>query len=249
MNRATITAMKALRKAIRDKRALVFFDLEGTQFSHEMIEIGAYSVLLHDDLTVKNINQPFKRYVKAQNPVGRIVTDLTGITEKKLQDEGVLFPQAFSEFRHYIKKYEDRCIFVAFGNQDIKIIESSVYLNGDAGLSFSRLMKKNYLDFSAFISSYIKDEHGNPYSLANYLKLFSIPFEGQAHDAVADAYNLIELYKALLTKKDIVRSEYEKTLSRLHHLPSPIAMIVSKLKNGEIVTPTDFDKAVEDSLK
>ncbi len=241
--------MNALRKAIRDKKVLVFFDLEGTQLSHEMIEIGAYSVLLHDDLSIKNINEPFKRYVKAQSPVGKVVTELTGITDKKLHDEGVLFPKAFSEFEHYLKKYEDKCVFVAFGNQDIKIVETSVYLNGDAGLSFSRKMKKNYLDFSAFISGYIKDEHGNPYSLTNYLKLFSIPFEGHAHDAVADAYNLIELYKAFLTKKDIVREEYEKTLSRLHHLPRPIATIVSKLQNGETVTPEDFDKAVEDSLR
>lgn len=241
--------MNALRKAIKDKRVLIFFDLEGTQISHEMIEIGAYSVLLHDDLSIKNINQPFKRYVKAQNPIGNIVTNLTGITEKKLHEEGILFPQAFSEFRHYVKKYEDKCVFVAFGNQDIKIIETSVYLNGDAGLSFSRIMKKNYLDFSSFISAYIKDEHGNPYSLTNYLKLFSVPFEGHAHDAVADAYNLIELYKAFLSKKEVVREEYEKTLSRLHHLPAPIGAIIKKLQNGETVTPSFFDKAVEDSLK
>ncbi len=229
--------MKALRKAIRDKKILIFFDLEGTQFSHEVIEIGAYSVLLHDDLTVKNINQPFKRYVKPQEQVGKIVTELTGITDKKLHDEGFLFPN------------EDRCTFIAFGNQDIKIIENSVYLNGNAGIAFSRLIKKNYLDFSSFISSYIKDEHGNPYSLTNYLKIFNVPFSGRAHDAASDAYNLIELYKAFLAKKDIVREEYEKTLSRLSHLPKPIQLVMNKLQNGETVDPEFFDRAVEESLK
>jgi hypothetical protein len=36
--------MKALDKAICDKKVLIFVDLEGTQFTHEMIEIGAYAV-------------------------------------------------------------------------------------------------------------------------------------------------------------------------------------------------------------
>ncbi len=245
----TIAIVKALRKAIRDKRILIFFDLEGTQFSHEMIEIGAYSVLLHDDMSVKNINPPFKCYVKSQEQVGKIVTELTGITDKKLHDEGLLFPKAFSEFERYVKKYEDRCTFVAFGNQDIKIIQNSVYLNGNAGIAFSRIIKKNYLDFSSFISSYIKDEHGNPYSLTNYLKIFGVPFSGQAHDASNDAYNLIELYKAFLAKKEIVREEYEKTLSRLSHLPRPIQLVMNKLKNGESVSPVFFDEAVEESLR
>ncbi len=246
---ATISLVKALRKAIRDKKILVFFDLEGTQFSHEMIEIGAYSVLLHDDLTVKNINPPFKCYVKSQEQVGKIVTELTGITDKKLHDEGLLFPKAFSEFERYVRKYEDRCTFIAFGNQDIKIIQNSVYLNGNAGISFSRIIKKNYLDFSSFISSYIKDEKGNPYSLTNYLKIFGVPFAGHAHDAASDAYNLIELYKAFLSKKEIVREEYEKTLSRISHLPKPIQTVMNKLQSGESVSPEFFDKAVEDSLK
>lgn len=241
--------MNALRKALRDRRCIIFFDLEGTQFSHEVIEIGAYSVLLHDDLTVKRIHKPFKCYVKAKNHVGKVVTDLTGITDEKLKKEGLLFPEAISRFHQYMSKYEKKCVFLAFGNQDIKIIENSVYLNGDAGKAFARLIKQNYFDFSAFISNYIKDENGNAYSLKNYLKLFRVVFEGQAHDASSDAYNLIELYKAFLREKDLVREEYEKTLTRAKRLPAPIATIMRKLQEGSVITPEDFDRAVEDSLK
>lgn len=241
--------MKALRKAIRDKKVLIFFDLEGTQFTHEMIEIGAYSVLLHDDLSIKNINQPFKRYVKAKNPVGKIVTNLTGINDYKLQKEGLPFSNVINEFQHYVKKYEDKCTFITFGNHDLKIIEESVRLNNNIGISFFRQIRKNYLDFGTFISKYIKDKNGNQYSLTNYLKLFSVPFEGQAHDALADAYNLIELYRAFLTKKDIVRAEYEKTLSLFSHLPTPIAKVMKQIKDEGSATLDDFNVAVEDSLK
>lgn len=241
--------MNALRKALRDRRCLIFFDLEGTQFSHEVIEIGAYSVLLHEDLTVKRVHKPFNCYVKAKNHVGKVVTDLTGITDDKLKKEGLLFPEAISRFHQYMAKYEKKCVFVAFGNQDIKIIENSVYLNGDAGKNFARLIKQNYFDFSAFISNYIKDENGNALSLKNYLKLFKVIFEGQAHDASSDAYNLIELYKAFLREKDLVRNEYEKTLIRARRLPAPIAMMMNRLQEGLTITPADFDRAVEESLK
>lgn len=241
--------MKALRKAIRDKRVLVFFDLEGTQFTHEVIEIGAYYTLLHEDLSVKKIGKPFKVYVKPQNQIGPLVSELTGITDKKLHDEGVLFPTAISEFRKYVAKFNDKAIFVAFGNQDTKILENSVFYNGDIGLDFVRQIKKNYLDFSQFISNYIKDDNGNAYSLKNYLRLFQIPFEGQAHDAAADAYNLMELYRAFLKKKSLVREEYEKTLFRMRHLPAPINKVIEMLHDGKTVSPEDFDRVVEEALE
>jgi hypothetical protein len=68
-----IAVMKALRKAIKDKRVLVFVDLEGTQFTHEMIEIGAYVAYLDDDLHIKKHDKGFTTYVKATNPIGRVV--------------------------------------------------------------------------------------------------------------------------------------------------------------------------------
>lgn len=240
--------MKALEKALKDHRYLIFVDLEGTQFTHEMIEIGAYSVVLNDDLTIKNINEGFSRYVKAHNSVGRVVTKLTGISEKTLQDKGVLFPKAWEEFHHYVKKYLGKATFVTFGNHDLKIINETVYFNGDAGKDLAHEFNKNYLDYSAFISTYIKDEKNNPLSLTNYLKLFGVPFEGRAHDALADAYNLIDLYKAFLEKKDLVASYYEKTLSHLSHLPAPISFALRQLSAGKDVTADSYQEAIKKAL-
>ena len=45
--------MKILDRKLRKKRTLVFVDLEGTGFSHEMIEIGAYLATLNEDGTIK----------------------------------------------------------------------------------------------------------------------------------------------------------------------------------------------------
>lgn len=241
--------MKALEKAIRGKRNLVFFDLEGTGTAHEIIEIGAFNVSLHEDFSVKGISKGFTTYVKAHSPIGPVVTRLTGIDEETLKRKGVLFPAAWKAFEKFVGKNKGKCTYVAFGNQDLKIIENSIYFNGDYGVDFAREIHKNFLDFSAFVSIYVKDPNNNPLSLTNYLKLFGVPFEGQAHDAMSDAYNLVSLYNAFLSKHEIVESEYQKVLSRLSHLPSPIQKVLRKLNNGESVTPADYEKAIEEALK
>jgi inhibitor of KinA sporulation pathway (predicted exonuclease) len=241
--------MKALDKVLREKKYLIFVDLEGTQFTHEMIEIGAYAVALNPDGTVKKIAPGFQRYVKATNPIGPVVRNLTGIEEKTLKEKGISFPAAMSAFEEYLSKYRGKCLYVTFGNHDLCIINQSVYYSGDASKDFAHEINKNYLDFSDFISRYIKDDRGNPLSLTQYLELFKVPFEGRAHDALADAYNLIDLYSAFLSQKDIVEREYEKTLSHLNHLPTPIGTLIKKLNEGEAVTPEDWKKAVRGALE
>lgn len=241
--------MKALRKAIKDKKTLVFVDLEGTQFTHEMIEIGAYMAYLDDDLHIKKHEKGFTCYVKATNPIGHVVEEMTGIKESTLKNKGVSFPAAMTLFQKYLKKNKNDCIFITFGNQDLRIIGQSVYYSGDASKEFARTISKQYLDFSAFLSSYIKDNKGNPYSLTNYLKVFGVPFEGRAHDALTDALNLMDLYTAFLDHPDIVKEEYKKVLASLHHLPTPIGFVLKELNEGRTVTPESYEKAVEDSLK
>lgn len=240
--------MKALERIIKDRRALVFLDLEGTQFSHEMIEIGAYVCILNDDLSVKSVCPPYKSYVLAHHPIGSLVSKMTGINEKKLQDEGRDFTIVMSEFKHYVGKYWGRCLFVTFGSHDLRIINQSVLNAYKPDVEISRTINKNHFDFSAFLSQYIQDPNGNPLSLTNYLKVYEVPFEGQAHDALADAYNLIDLYKAFLSRNDINEREYKKSLSHLHHLPTPVSKVLKKLNEGKNILPEDWDKAVKESF-
>lgn len=241
--------MKALEKVIKDRRVLVFLDLEGTQISHEMIEIGAYSVLLNDDLTVKKILPGYRSYVKAHHPIGPVVVKMTGITEKMLVDKGRPFADVEKDFKKYVGKYWEKCLFVTFGCHDLRIVNQSVLNNPDASRDIAHQINKCDFDFSLFLSHYIQDQNSNPLSLGNYLKTFGVPFEGQAHDALADAYNLIDLYQAFLTHSAIVQAEYKKTLSHVSHLPTPIAKMVAKLNAGEAVSPAGWDQIIADSLK
>lgn len=243
--------MKALEKALKENRVLVFIDLEGTQYSHEMIEIGAYVAILKDDLTIKKFLKGYSTYVKAKHPVGHVVTKLTGITEKTLQDKGKPFPEVFKKFRGYVGKYWNKCKFVTFGNHDIRIINMSVE-NSPKDQELSELahtVNKNHFDMSVFLGQYIQDQNGNPLSLSNYLKTFGVPFEGVAHTALADAYNLMMLYKALLDNREIVEKEYKKALTHVHHMPKPVQLVIDKLNKGETVTPDDYDEAIREAVK
>ena len=241
--------MKTLENEIKGIRTLVFLDLEGTQFSHEMIEIGAYRVSLRDDLTIKKVHRPFKSYVKAKHGIGRVVTKLTGITEETLQKKGVPFRVVQQELKRYLGRDWSKCLFVTFGSHDLRIIMQSALSNLDSNADAAHYVVKHDFDLQDFIARYVKDDNGNPLSLTNYLKVYHIPFEGQAHDAETDAYNLMLLYKAFIANPAINEMEYKKTLSRLHHLPIPVQHILSKLTNGNSITPKDWDDEVKESFK
>jgi inhibitor of KinA sporulation pathway (predicted exonuclease) len=247
--RGKMVAVKALEKLIKDRRTLVFIDLEGTQLSHEMIEIGAYVVTLKDDLSVKKIYPPFKRYVKVHHPIGPVVIKMTGITQRLLDEKGEDFPDVEREFKRYVGRYWDKCLFVTFGNHDLRIVNQSVLNSYKADAEVAHQINRYDLDFSLFLQTYIQDPNGNPLSLTNYLKVFGVPFEGTAHDALADAYNLIDLYSAFLSKPEIVEKEYKKSLSHIHHMPPPINKVIQALNAGHSVTPEDWDAAIAESLK
>jgi hypothetical protein len=75
------------------------------------------------------------------------------------------------------------------------------------------------------------------------------PLKGKAHDALADAYNLIDLYKAFLAHPEIVEAEYKKVLAKMTHFPVPVIRVLQKLNKGETVTPDDYEKEIKESLK
>lgn len=248
-SRVTILAVKALEKIVKDRRALVFLDLEGTQLSHEMIEIGAYLATLNDDLSVKKIYPGFKNYVLATHPIGPVVVKMTGITERLLQKEGRKFSDVEKDFKHYVGRYWEKCLFVTFGSHDLRIVSQSALLSPDSDKNIAHNICHFDFDYSLFLSHYIQDANSNPLSLANYLKIFDVPFEGKAHDALVDAYNLIDLYTAFLKRPDITKKEYKKTLSHVNHAPAPINKIIAKLNTNETVTPAMWDNIIAESLK
>lgn len=232
--------MKKLQSLLKGHKHVVFMDFEGTQFSHEMIAIGAVLTTLDKNGNIKKYKKPFKMYVTAKNKIGRVVTNLTGITEATLQKEGVSFAKAMFEFKKYCGFSFKKASFITFGNHDMKILGQSLVYNIDAPREICSQIQKNYIDYLQFIQEFIKDESNNPYSLVNYVKHFNLKEAGDAHDPEVDAVNLAHLYQAFLDNKGIVLEDYLNTLSRTSHLPLPIQSAAKKLAKGEDVTAEEF---------
>ena len=240
--------MRKLEKILRGFRVLVFVDLEGTQFSHEVTEIGAYKVWIKEDLSIKKIGQPFRCYVKPKHPIGGLVSKMTGITEEKLAKEGVPFDEAQSLFRHYVGPDWPRTLFITYGNQDAYMMHRSLECAPEAREEDVKFFAHRNLDFSASLSNYVKDPKGNNLSLIHACEAFNVTLSGSSHDALNDARDLVSLYEAFLSKKEILKSFYLQSLS-LGRTSSPsIKKAAQKLTKGEDVTHEEFERWVEEEL-
>ena len=241
--------MKALDKHLNYVKTLCFLDLEGTQFSHEMIALGAVKVSIRKDGTIRKIHRGIYTLVKAKNKVGSVVTDLTGITDAQLKKDGISFRQTIDMLKKYMGRDYSKCKYVTFGSHDIRIISQSQAYNLDVKKEDVQILIKHNFDLSEFLSAYVKDENNNNYSLANFLKVFHLEFKGTQHNALMDAINLAYLYDAFLKNKDIVKEEYIKVLAKMRHLPDPVHDVLQQLVDKKNVSYEDFENYVDQSLK
>lgn len=240
--------MKKLDRLLKNKKCIVFLDFEGTQFSHEMISIGAILCNIGVNGKIKKYHKVFELYVKSKNKIGKYVTNLTGITEEKLAAEGISFVDAMEQFRKYCGVNFKRAAFATFGSHDIRIINQSVVYNIDAPVEICRHIQKNHIDMSEIISEFIKDENNNPMSLVNYCKLFNIPENGPAHNAAVDAIELAHLYESFIENKALVLEEYKKVVKKMKHLPPPISRVINKLASGKDVSATEFEVELKEHI-
>ena len=240
--------MKKFERLLKGHKSLVFLDFEGTQFSHEMIAIGATHVIIDRHGYIKKHKKPFRVYVKAHNRVGKIVTDLTGITDEMLKQKGVSFFTAMSELKKYVGLSFRKSSFITFGNHDMKILSSSISYSFDFPKEIVQCIQQNYIDFSAFIGEFMRDDKGNPLSLIRYCDAFGVKQAGPAHDPAVDAENLAWLYDATMRHSEILLEEYKKVLKSFNHFPQPVSNVIKKLANNENVTSDEFDKEIKDYI-
>ena len=241
---------KKLQQILKGHKVLVFMDYEGTQFSHEMIALGAILVVI-DPKTgrIKKKKAPFKTYVKAHNKIGSYVERLTGIKEDLLKEKGVSFNDAMKAFKSYCGLNFKKATFITYGNHDMRILGQSIAYNLTYPKDVTSQIQKNYFDYSVFIGEFIRDDKGNPLSLIHLCELFSVPEAGTAHDPAIDAINLANLYDAFLDKKDLVIDEYRKHIkTHSNHLPTPIHNAIVKLASGQDVSAEEFSEELKNYI-
>ncbi len=241
--------MKKVLKNFKGHRHLCFLDFEGTQFSHEMIAYGAIFVTIDKNGFIVKEKKPIKRLVKAKNQIGKFVENLTGITRLDLDRFGVTFSTAMKDLKKYCGMHFKGCTFLTFGNHDLKILGQSMSYNLDTPKDICNIIRSNYVDLQNIIAEFIRDDHGNPYSLTNYLTVFNLEFDGQAHDPEYDAVNLARLYDAFMKNNEVVLTEFEKNLQRTTFHLTPVDTTIRRLLNGETVTSEEFKEYLKEYIE
>lgn len=239
--------MKEINKVLKSSKVVIFLDFEGTQFSQEIIAIGAVKVTLDNKNHIKKVFPGFKKYVKAFGEVGKIVTNLTGITDQILDKEGVNFLYAMKYLQTYCGTAKNMK-FITYGNFDMRMLYQSSEVNKMKDNPFIKKIYANYIDFTSIFNQYVKSKKNTQLSLIDALNVFEITPEGEHHDPLFDAKNLMLLYEAFITKKSVVSEEYRKVILNHKQYPAPVMKILNDLKNNKTVSYSDLTKYIEEDI-
>lgn len=240
--------VKEISKLLNGAKTLVFFDLEGTQFSQEIIAIGAFKCTLDNKNNIKKVFPGFKVFVKSHDEVGKIVTKITGITDSLLDSEGINFYSAMQKFKKYVGTSHS-IRYISYGNFDVRLLHQTAKIAALSEDDFIKSIFKNYIDFAAVFGKYIKSSKGTQLSLLDALKVFNTTPEGEAHDPLFDAKNLMLLYGDFVTNKSKLLESYLQVLQKHCYPYNAINKLLAKLAKDGTVSTEDLKNFASEDLK
>jgi hypothetical protein len=243
--------MKLLQTILKGTTNLLFIDFEGTQFSHEIIAIGAVLVKCDEECVPICPPKTFKCYIKSKSKIGSLVTNMTGIDKDLLENQGISFLDSMKQLNDFLGEDSKDLKVLTYGNQDIRMLMSSLRHTIDDNeedeflKSFVLYLKRNTVDMGAFFSRYIRGKKNELISLVKLRDYFGIEPSGSSHDPLVDSLDLYHIYLAFTTDKELIISSYKRILRVSNIVPDPIKHIIISLLNENTVTPEDFDKLLE----
>ncbi len=241
--------MKEINSILNDRKEIIFLDFEGTQESQEIIAIGAISAKLDNKNKIKSFSPLFKTYIKSKESIGKVVTNLTGITEDFLSNNGVSFEEAINKLKKFLKFNYYGKVFATYGNFDMRLLRVTSELHNMFHDELIMQILKNHWDFATFLARFMRNSKGSFLSLKDSLATFKESFIGDEHDPSYDAYNLGLLYKAFTTKQNIVHEEFKKILDMNSHLPWPIIKVIQKINISGNCTKEEYLEFIKEYLK
>ena len=241
-------AFDAIYNKVKRSNLIVFFDLEGTQVNHYPISIGLVAYEKKEDDIAFDFSKKFtyKAYIKTKEPIGSVVEEITGIDESLLDREGKTFHEVILDITKLLRPYH-KC-FVSYGYLDIKMISMGIEGKEETEMNFFRNVTKNYLDFHAYLYDRVTNEKGGAYSVAKWMKIFSLKQEGKMHDPLVDAIDLSLVYDAVIHHEDKMVNLILENYSKNVKTEKLNKKVVSLLREKKMVTYDDFITIIKDNL-
>lgn len=172
---------------------VLILDIEATcsknnfNYTQEIIEFG---FCICDNITGE-ISDKTSILVKPEKSyITKFCTELTGITRKMINDEGVSFEQACNKLKKY-KEYP----WMSWSTFDLEITKRQCIQR-----EIEYPLNDRYTDIQAIFSSKISSESGyryRPISLRDAIYYYDLEFEGKQHRASDDAYNTAKVYSCI----------------------------------------------------
>jgi len=238
--------MKEMNSLLNDFKDIVFIDFEGSEFSQEIIAIGAIRCELDSKGMIKKEYKPFSAYIKIKDKVGQFIEKLTGINDELLNKKGIPFSLALDKLENYVSINSTK--FIHYGSFDMHMLHNSLKTSAIAYNEFAARIMKNSIDYERFLKRFVRSNKNSTLSLVDALKVFECNVISEIHNPVNDSINLMSLYNAVLTKKNILKREYIKTLKMVTSTPSPYKKIINLLEKNKSVTYDDYIRFIEEDL-
>ncbi|MFA6829867.1 MAG: hypothetical protein WCR67_04115 [Bacilli bacterium] len=193
-----------LHQKLADCDALVFFDMEATQFSREGISIGCVIVpvsLTNGNFKIVGNEITYTSLIKSHKKIGKLVTNLTGITEEKLSEEGRDFDLVLKEIIDILRSFKKKT-YISYGHGDIGILEATIDKKQEYQVEFLQHIKKNYLDFYSYLKQFIVDKKGQALSVEKLISFYGIDKTLTLHDPLSDSVYLKKIFFSFICNNE-----------------------------------------------
>lgn len=185
---------------------------------NEIIEIGA--VKLSDSL---EIIDTFKQLIKPRisKKLGGRFKNLTNITMDEINEKGIDFDSAFSEFALWSRG--ENTVFLSWSQSDLyTLVDNFVKFKGTTYVDFI----ENYADVQKYCMQFIENHNGNQISLSHCAELFEIDLSNQSlHRALEDCFAEAFCFKKVFDKEKFLpfinkcdRAFFEKLVFKPYYI-------------------------------
>lgn len=171
---------------------LTVLDLEHNQPSGKICQIGA----VVGDTKTGEISQRLRIYINPGEPIAQYITDLCGITQIQIDQEGVSLEKGYEQLKDFHRKHSEFMNPVTWGGGDSEVLHQQLGPTVNDDWCFGR----RWIDAKTLVVSQMIAKEDKIYSggLASAMKRFNLKFQGRKHDALDDAENTFKIYHHML---------------------------------------------------